>query len=166
MTSIHRAPASTRATQLRSSISTPRIAEVLTSIVSSSGPIGDGVVAGALHRDAQAAGAGEVDERLHVGGAAGSATSGGTLVDGEVPGLAGGVPAVVAGEHDGAGDAGSRRTATSEESGEIESMRAMVSDAPAPGHSRTSPRCARWHHPGAWCGHAAPQAVPVTLADS
>ena len=41
MTSIHSAPASTRATQCASSISTPRISEVLTSIVSSSGPIGE-----------------------------------------------------------------------------------------------------------------------------
>ena len=40
MTSIHSAPASTRATQWASSISTPRISEVLTRIVPSSGPIG------------------------------------------------------------------------------------------------------------------------------
>ena len=47
--------------------------------------------------------AGEVDERLHVGGALGKGDEGRSLVDGEVPGLAGGVPAVLAGEDDGAG---------------------------------------------------------------
>src|SRR5688572_32634916 len=41
----------------------------------------DRVVTRALHRDAQAAGAGEVHERLHVGGGLGEGHEGGALVD-------------------------------------------------------------------------------------
>ena len=47
-----------------------------------------GAVAGALRRDAQAALAGEVDDRDDVGGVGGEGDGGGPLVDREVPGAA------------------------------------------------------------------------------
>ena len=55
-----------------------------------------GVVAGALRGDAKPALAGEVDRRDHVVGGLGVDDRGGPLVDGEVPRLAGLVPALVA----------------------------------------------------------------------
>jgi hypothetical protein len=47
-----------------------------------------GVVARALHRDAQPVGAGEVHDRLDVGGPLGQRDHGRPLIRGEVPGLA------------------------------------------------------------------------------
>jgi hypothetical protein len=64
------------------------------------------VVAGALHGDPQAVRVGELDERLHVGGAAGERDQRGTLVDREVPGLARRVPGVFTGQDDGPVEAG------------------------------------------------------------
>ena len=74
-------------------------------------------MARALHRDAQAARARVVHERLHVGGALGQRDERGTLIDGEVPGLAGGVPALVGGEHDGAGQTVAERRDVGDERG-------------------------------------------------
>ncbi len=60
-------------------------------------------VAAALRRHAQPALAREVHDRGHVVGTVGVGDRGGLLVGEQVPGLAGGVPAVVAGpEHGGA----------------------------------------------------------------
>jgi hypothetical protein len=64
------------------------------------------VVTGALRRDAQPALAGEGDGGLDVRHRAGHDDGGGTLVDVEVPGVAGGVPAGVGGSDGGAGQAG------------------------------------------------------------
>jgi hypothetical protein len=55
-----------------------------------------GVVAGALGGDAQAGGAGELDDRHHVVDVLGQGHEGGTLVDGEVPRLPRLVPRRVA----------------------------------------------------------------------
>jgi hypothetical protein len=66
---------------------------------------GAGVVARALRGHAQAALVGEVDDRDHVVGRVRDRDGRGTLVDGDVPGLARLVPVDVAGSRDAAGHA-------------------------------------------------------------
>jgi len=61
------------------------------------------VVAGALRGDPQAAGAGEADDAGDVIRRPGQGDGGGVLVHGQVPGLAGIIPAGIAGHDDGRG---------------------------------------------------------------
>ena len=111
VTSIHWAPASTRAMRCVASISTPRISWCLTQDRVVERAERRGVVAGALQRDAQAVAAGEVDERLRRRRrCAGSATSAGRWSTARFHAWRRGVPRLVAGEDDGAGDGGAEES--------------------------------------------------------